>query len=88
MKEIAGPELTIPYHLAICVSERVGSRGGSAGMRNLYSYITSSGDIRYDNRSYAAVVGRPLVAQARDVLGELPRLLAFSPHNFISSVNS
>ena len=24
-------------------------RGGSAGIRNLYSYVTSSGDIRYDN---------------------------------------
>ena len=29
------------------------SRGGSAGIRNLYSYVTSSGDIPYDNRSYA-----------------------------------
>jgi len=27
--------------------------GASAGIRNLYSYVTSSGDIRYDNRSYA-----------------------------------
>ena len=34
------------------------SRGGSAGIRNLYSYVTSSGDIRYDNRSYAAIVQR------------------------------
>ena len=63
MKEIAGPELTITYHLAICVSKRVGSRGGSAGIRNLYSYVISSGDIRYityklNNRSYAAVVYR------------------------------
>ena len=33
-------------------------RGGSAGIRNLYSYVTSSGDIRYDNRSYAAIVQR------------------------------
>ena len=32
------------------------TRGGSAGIRNLYSYVTSSGDIRYDNRSYAAIV--------------------------------
>ena len=32
--------------------------GGSAGIRNLYSYVTSSGDIRYDNRSYAAIVQR------------------------------
>ena len=30
-------------------------RGGSAGIRNLYSYVTFSGDIRYDNRSYAVV---------------------------------
>ena len=29
-------------------------RGGSAGIRNLYSY----GDIRYDNRNYAAIVQR------------------------------
>ena len=33
-------------------------RGGSAGIRNLYSYVTSSGDIRYDNRSCAAIVQR------------------------------
>ena len=31
-------------------------RGGSAGIRNLYSYVTSSGDVRYDNRNYAAIV--------------------------------
>ena len=31
---------------------------GSASIRNLYSYVTSSGDIRYDNRSYAAIVQR------------------------------
>ena len=34
------------------------ARRGSAGIRNLYSYVTSSGDIRYDNRSYAAIVQR------------------------------
>ena len=28
--------------------------GGSAYIWNLYSYVTSSGDIRYDNLSYAA----------------------------------
>ena len=28
----------------------------SAGIRNLYSYATSSGDIRYDNQNYAAFV--------------------------------
>ena len=33
-------------------------RGGSASIRNLYSYVTSSGDIRYDNRNYAAIVQR------------------------------
>ena len=37
---------------------RVRVRGGSAGIRNLYSYVTSSGDIRYDNRGYAAIVQR------------------------------
>ena len=31
-------------------------RGGSAGIRILYTYVTSSGDIRYDNRSYAVLV--------------------------------
>ena len=33
-------------------------RGCSAGIRNLYSYVTSSGDIRYDNWSYAVVAQR------------------------------
>ena len=33
-------------------------RGGSAGIRILYTYVTSSGDIRYDNRSYAVLVQR------------------------------
>ena len=33
-------------------------RGGSAGIRNLYSYVTFSGDIRYNNRSYAVVAQR------------------------------
>ena len=33
-------------------------RGGSAGIRILYTYGTSSGDIRYDNRSYAVLVQR------------------------------
>ena len=32
------------------------TRGGSAGIRILYTYVTSSGDIHYDNRSYAVVV--------------------------------
>ena len=42
------------------------ARGGSAGIRNLYSYVTSSGDIRYDNRSYAAVVtGERAVSEGR-----------------------
>ena len=31
-------------------------RRGSASIRILYTYVTSSGDIRYDNRSYAVVV--------------------------------
>ena len=34
---------------------QVKGRGGSAGIRNLYSYVTFSGNIRYDNRSYAVV---------------------------------
>ena len=37
-------------------SPSIHARGGSAGIRILYMYITSSGDIRYDNRSYAVVV--------------------------------
>ena len=36
----------------------VSSRGGSAGIRDLYSCVTSSGDIRYYNRSYAVVAQR------------------------------
>ena len=38
-------------------------RGGSASIRILYTYITSSGDIRYDNRSYAVVVQRKSCAR-------------------------
>ena len=34
------------------------NRGGSAGIRILYTYVTSSGDICYDNRSYAVLVQR------------------------------
>ena len=33
-------------------------RGGSAGIRNLYPYVTSSGDIHFNNRSYAVVAQR------------------------------
>ena len=40
-----------PAQLSVACS--IYGRGGSAGIRNLYSYFTSSGDIRYDNRSYA-----------------------------------
>ena len=40
-------------------------RGGSASIRNLYSYVTSSGDIRYDNRSYAVVAQRKSVSEGR-----------------------
>ena len=38
-------------------------RGGSASIRILYTYVTSSGDIRYDNRSYAVVVQRKSCAR-------------------------
>ena len=31
------------------------TRGGSAGVRILYTYVTSSSDVCYDNRSYAVV---------------------------------
>ena len=41
-------------------------RGGSAGIRNLYSYVTFSGDIRYDNRSYAAFVQPKELCQRAD----------------------
>ena len=34
------------------------SRGGSAGIRNLYLDVTSSGDIRNDNRSYVVIAQR------------------------------
>ena len=39
-------------------SPSIHARGGSAGIRILYMYITSSGDIRYDNQNYAVVVQR------------------------------
>ena len=39
------------------------SRGGSAGIRILYRYVTSSSDIRYDNRSYAVLVQRKSCAR-------------------------
>ena len=45
------------------------SRGGSAGIRNLYSYVTTSGDIRYDNGSYAAIVQRKSRVRGRFLLG-------------------
>ena len=38
-------------------------RGGSASIRILYTDVTSSGDIRYDNRSYAVVVQRKSCAR-------------------------
>ena len=37
--------------------------GDSAGIRILYMYVTSSGDIRFDNRSYAVVVQRKSCAR-------------------------
>ena len=37
--------------------------GGSAGIRYLYRYVTSSSDIRYDNRSYAVLVQRKSCAR-------------------------
>ena len=39
------------------------SRGGSASIRILYTYVTSSGDIRYNKRSYAVVVQRKSCAR-------------------------
>ena len=39
------------------------TRGGS--IRILYTYVTFSGDIRYDNRSYAVVVYERAVADGR-----------------------
>ena len=41
----------------------ISARGGSASIRILYTYVTSSGDIRYDNRSYAVVVQRKSCAR-------------------------
>ena len=40
-------------------------RGGSASIRILYTYVTSSGDIRleYNNRNYAVVVQRKSCAR-------------------------
>ena len=40
-----------------------GSRGGSAGKQILYTYVTSSGDIRYDHRSFAVVIQRKSCAR-------------------------
>ena len=42
---------------SLCVHQG-GYRGGSASIQILHMYITSSCDIRYDNRSYAVVVQR------------------------------
>ena len=39
---------------------------GSASIQILYTYATSSGDIRYDNRSYAIVVQRKELCQTAD----------------------
>ena len=39
------------------------TRGGSAGIQILYTYVTSSSGIRYDNRSYAVVVQRKSCAR-------------------------
>ena len=47
---------------ATCTVEAL-ARGGSAGIRILYTYVTSSGDIHYDNRSYAVVVQRKSCAR-------------------------
>ena len=40
------------------LARSVSSRGGSASKWILYTYVTFSGDIRYDNRSYAVVIQR------------------------------
>ena len=38
--------------------EGIHSRGGSAGIWILYTYITSFGDIRYDNQSYGTICSK------------------------------
>ena len=47
-------------------------RGGSAGIRILYTHVTSSGDIRYNNRSYAVVVQRKSCARQQSSAPSVP----------------
>ena len=49
-----------------------GSRGGSASTRILYTYTTSFGDIRYDNRSYAVVIQRKSCARRQISAPSIP----------------
>ena len=47
-------------------------RGGSASIRILYMYVTSSGDIRYDNRSYVVVIQRKRCARRQNSAPSVP----------------
>ena len=44
------------YENSYSTESQYSTRGGSAGIRILYTYVTSSGNIRYDNQSYMVVV--------------------------------
>ena len=57
-------------------------RGGSAGIRILYTHVTSSGDIRYDNRSYAVVVQRKSCARQQSSAPSVPSCVCANDLSF------
>ena len=48
------------------------TRGGSASIRILYTYVTSSGDIRYDNWSYVVVIQQKSCARRQILAPSVP----------------
>ena len=58
------------------------SRGGSAGIRDLYSYVTSSGDICYDNRSYAVIAQRKSHVRGRILAPSVPSCVCVNDLSF------
>ena len=59
------------------------TKGGSAGIRNLYSYVTSSGDIRYDNQSYAAFERAVLEGRLRHHLFQVVFVRTTYPSRYV-----
>ena len=57
-------------------------RGGSAGIRKLYSYVASSGDICYDYRSFAVVTTKEPCQRADFSAPSVPSCICASNLSF------